>query len=46
MNATTARPVALLLNVAHAIDHMFLLIFATAVGGDRRRFRLPATGNR
>src|SRR6185295_15718805 len=25
------RPVALLLNVAHAIDHMFLLIFATAV---------------
>ena len=25
------RPVALLLNIAHAIDHMFLLIFATAV---------------
>src|SRR4030095_6315977 len=25
------RPTALLLNVAHAIDHMFLLIFATAV---------------
>src|SRR5215471_20237540 len=25
------RPVALLLNVAHALDHMFLLIFATAV---------------
>jgi len=23
---------ALLLNVAHALDHMFLLIFATAVG--------------
>jgi len=27
-----ARRVALLLNLAHAIDHMFLLIFATAVG--------------
>ncbi len=26
-----ARPVTLLLNVAHAIDHMFLLIFAAAV---------------
>jgi len=26
-----SRSVALLLNVAHAIDHMFLLIFATAV---------------
>ena len=25
------RGAALLLNVAHAIDHMFLLIFATAV---------------
>jgi len=36
MTATEAparlpRPVALLLNVAHALDHMFLLIFATAV---------------
>ncbi|MET0682175.1 MAG: MFS transporter [Casimicrobiaceae bacterium] len=31
MNSPTARPVALLLNVAHALDHMFLLIFATAV---------------
>ena len=31
MNSPTARPVVLLLNVAHAIDHMFLLIFATAV---------------
>ncbi len=31
MNPTLARPVALLLNVAHAVDHMFLLIFATAV---------------
>ena len=27
----TSKPLALLLNVAHAIDHMFLLIFATAV---------------
>ena len=26
-----SRPVSLLLNVAHGIDHMFLLIFATAV---------------
>ena len=26
------RAVALLLNVAHALDHLFLLIFATAVG--------------
>jgi hypothetical protein len=26
------RAVALLLNAAHAFDHMFLLIFATAVG--------------
>jgi len=31
VNSPTARPVVLLLNVAHAIDHMFLLIFATAV---------------
>ena len=31
VTAITARPVALLLNVAHAVDHMFLLIFATAV---------------
>jgi len=28
----TTRAVALLLNIGHAIDHMFLLIFATAVG--------------
>lgn len=27
-----SRPVALLLNVGHALDHLFLLIFATAVG--------------
>ena len=25
------RPTSLLLNIGHAIDHMFLLIFATAV---------------
>ena len=31
MTSVVKRPVALLLNVAHAIDHMFLLIFATAV---------------
>jgi MFS family permease len=31
MTETRHRPTALLLNVAHAIDHMFLLIFATAV---------------
>jgi MFS family permease len=31
MSGPTARPVALLLNIGHAIDHMFLLIFATAV---------------
>ena len=28
----TARQVTLLLNLGHAVDHMFLLIFATAVG--------------
>ena len=28
----TSKPVALLLNIAHAVDHMFLLIFAAAVG--------------
>jgi MFS family permease len=28
----TTRAVALLLNIGHAIDHMFLLIFAAAVG--------------
>ena len=33
-----ARAVALLLNLAHAIDHMFLLIFATAVGSIAAEF--------
>lgn len=32
------RPVALLLNLGHAIDHMFLLIFATAVGAIAAEF--------
>jgi MFS family permease len=32
------RWVALLLNLAHAIDHMFLLIFATAVGSIAAEF--------
>ena len=35
------RPVALLLNVAHAIDHMFLLIFATAVTAIAADFGFP-----
>ncbi len=30
MTTSLPRTTALLLNVAHAIDHMFLLIFATA----------------
>ena len=34
----TTRAVALLLNVAHAIDHMFLLIFAAAVGAIAAEF--------
>jgi MFS family permease len=32
MTVRITRATALLLNVAHALDHMFLLIFATAVG--------------
>ncbi len=32
------RPTALLLNLAHAIDHMFLLIFATAVASIAAEF--------
>src|SRR5947207_13995449 len=32
MTLSKTRSTALLLNVAHALDHMFLLIFATAVG--------------
>jgi MFS family permease len=41
MNPTVRRPVALLLNVAHAIDHMFLLIFATAVAAIAVDFGFP-----
>ena len=33
-----SRPTALLLNVAHALDHMFLLIFATAVAAIATEF--------
>ena len=29
--SSMASPTALLLNVGHALDHLFLLIFATAV---------------
>jgi MFS family permease len=41
MNAVASRPVSLLLNVAHAIDHMFLLIFATAVAAIAADFGFP-----
>lgn len=34
------RPVTLLLNIAHAIDHLFLLIFATAVAAIAQDFGL------
>ena len=39
-----SRTVSLLLNIGHGIDHMFLLIFATAVGDGRRRVRLFELG--
>jgi MFS family permease len=35
-----SRPTALLLNVAHALDHMFLLVFATAVAAIATDFGL------
>lgn len=35
------RAVVLLLNVGHALDHLFLLIFATAVGSISRDFGFP-----
>ncbi len=41
MSAVAPRPVALLLNVAHAVDHMFLLIFATAVAAIAADFGFP-----
>jgi MFS family permease len=34
----TSRPAALLLNVAHALDHLFLLVFATAVAAIASEF--------
>ena len=41
VHAMLPRGTALLLNVAHALDHMFLLIFATAVGAIAAEFGLP-----
>lgn len=35
---STPRSVALLLNLAHSVDHLFLLIFATAVGAIATEF--------
>jgi MFS family permease len=34
----TSRPAALLLNAAHALDHLFLLVFATAVAAIATEF--------
>ncbi len=39
--AMIRRPTVLLLNAAHALDHMFLLIFATAVVAIAADFGLP-----
>ena len=41
MTAAASRSTALLLNAAHALDHMFLLIFATAVAAIAVDFGLP-----
>jgi MFS family permease len=41
MQTRLARPAARLLNLAHAIDHMFLLIFATAVTAIAADFGFP-----
>jgi len=38
VGAPLPRPVALLLNAGHALDHLFLLIFATAVAAIARDF--------
>ena len=35
---TLSRPAALMLNLAHAVDHLFLLVFATAVGAIAHEF--------
>ena len=41
MSTAPTRLAALLLNVAHALDHMFLLIFATAVAAIAVEFGFP-----
>ena len=41
MTTEIPRPAAILLNVGHALDHMFLLIFATAVAAIAADFGLP-----
>ena len=41
MTRELPRAAAVLLNVAHALDHMFLLIFATAVAAIAADFGLP-----
>ncbi|NGM86506.1 MFS transporter [Parapusillimonas sp. SGNA-6] len=38
LSADHPRPVVLLLNAGHALDHLFLLIFATAVGAISAEF--------
>ena len=40
MMISKARSTALLLNAAHALDHMFLLVFATSVGAIAADFGL------
>ncbi len=40
MTISKARSTALLLNAAHALDHMFLLVFATSVGAIAADFGL------
>ena len=37
------RSTSVLLNIGHAIDHLFLLIFATAVGAIATDLRNPRT---
>ena len=41
MTTEISRRAAVLLNIAHALDHMFLLIFATAVAAIAADFGLP-----
>src|SRR5437773_10423349 len=40
MTLSTTRSTALLLNIAHALDHMFLLVFATSVAAIAADFGL------